>query len=300
MLPWLALALPRSALQRPAATRSGEQPMAAEKTEADRNLFGGLLRTHRAAANLTQEELAERSGLSVHAISMLERGVRRAPRANTVELLAGALKLDASQRELLVAAARGHPEPAAPVRPMMPHDGQPDGDRATRTAPLPRRWLAGRWWLAPALPGLLAALLLIALTVVSVWPWRPAPSPSASSLPLCTTAGHPRGCWATVTDAGISQGSPCPHQVPLYVRAGGHVCLARDVLVEITCYYRGKPSVDGDQLQVHVVAEDGGRLQYGGHIPDRFVNLDHNTPAAVGIGRCSSPSHRPASSPKAA
>ena len=46
--------------------------------------FGTLLRTFRTTANLTQEDLARPSGLSVHAISMLERGVRRAPRSSTV------------------------------------------------------------------------------------------------------------------------------------------------------------------------------------------------------------------------
>jgi tetratricopeptide (TPR) repeat protein/transcriptional regulator with XRE-family HTH domain len=66
--------------------------------------FGALLRQLRDTANLTQEELAERAGLSVHAISMLERDVRRAPRPSTVELLASALRLDIVGRDALVAA----------------------------------------------------------------------------------------------------------------------------------------------------------------------------------------------------
>ena len=41
--------------------------------------FGELLRRHRLAAGLTQEALAERAGISVRAITDLERGVRRAP-----------------------------------------------------------------------------------------------------------------------------------------------------------------------------------------------------------------------------
>jgi Tfp pilus assembly protein PilF/transcriptional regulator with XRE-family HTH domain len=68
--------------------------------------FGPVLRDYRTAANLTQEELAARCGLSVHAIGMLERGVRRAPRPRTVELLARGLGLDGTQRRALVAAAR--------------------------------------------------------------------------------------------------------------------------------------------------------------------------------------------------
>jgi tetratricopeptide (TPR) repeat protein/transcriptional regulator with XRE-family HTH domain len=80
---------------------------------SDGGAFGDLLRRHRAAANLTQEELSERSGVSVHAISMLERGVRRAPRPSTIESLAGALGLVPADRDALVAAARG--QPAEPV-----------------------------------------------------------------------------------------------------------------------------------------------------------------------------------------
>ena len=67
--------------------------------------FGALLRRYRGLSGLTQEELAERSGLHVQAVSMLERGVRRQPRSTTVEFLAEALKLDARQREAFVAAA---------------------------------------------------------------------------------------------------------------------------------------------------------------------------------------------------
>src|SRR4051794_30673731 len=68
--------------------------------------FGALLLRLRAAAGLTQEELASRAGLSTAAISALESGKRRTPRFATVELLAGALALDTQNRQELVAAAR--------------------------------------------------------------------------------------------------------------------------------------------------------------------------------------------------
>ena len=55
--------------------------------------FGDLLRRHRTAAALSQEELAERAGVSVRALSDLERGVHRAPRLETVRMLAEALGL---------------------------------------------------------------------------------------------------------------------------------------------------------------------------------------------------------------
>jgi eukaryotic-like serine/threonine-protein kinase len=61
--------------------------------------FADLLRVARKAAGLTQEELAERSGLSVRGISDLERGSRRTPRRDTFDLLAQALNLTAKQRK---------------------------------------------------------------------------------------------------------------------------------------------------------------------------------------------------------
>ena len=68
--------------------------------------FGLLLRRFRTAAALSQEELAERAGLSVRALGDLERGVHQAPRLTTVRLLADALPLSESQRADLLAASR--------------------------------------------------------------------------------------------------------------------------------------------------------------------------------------------------
>ena len=53
--------------------------------------FGELLRRLRRDAALSQEALAERSGLSRNGISDLERGLHPAPRLETVRLLADAL-----------------------------------------------------------------------------------------------------------------------------------------------------------------------------------------------------------------
>jgi predicted ATPase/DNA-binding XRE family transcriptional regulator len=68
--------------------------------------FADLLRRHRRATGLTQAELAERAGLSVQAVSALERGVNRAPHRDTVRLLAQALRLSDAERALLEGAAR--------------------------------------------------------------------------------------------------------------------------------------------------------------------------------------------------
>lgn len=55
--------------------------------------FGEALKRARAAAGLTQEELAERAGVSVRTIGNLERGVPHRPRKDTRRLLAEALGL---------------------------------------------------------------------------------------------------------------------------------------------------------------------------------------------------------------
>jgi predicted ATPase/DNA-binding XRE family transcriptional regulator len=66
--------------------------------------FGALLRRYRLAAGLSQEELAERAGLSVQGLSALENGRRQAPYRHTVTLLATALGLTAMETAALVAA----------------------------------------------------------------------------------------------------------------------------------------------------------------------------------------------------
>jgi predicted ATPase/DNA-binding CsgD family transcriptional regulator/DNA-binding XRE family transcriptional regulator len=66
--------------------------------------FAKLLRSYRLGCGFTQEELAERAQVSARAISDLERGLKRAPRASTVRLLAVALGLTSEEATALVAA----------------------------------------------------------------------------------------------------------------------------------------------------------------------------------------------------
>ncbi len=68
--------------------------------------FADLLRHYRAAAGLTQEELAEQATLSTRAISDLERGLKTHPRKDTVHLLADALGLGPDDRSQLEAVGR--------------------------------------------------------------------------------------------------------------------------------------------------------------------------------------------------
>ncbi|MDP9487684.1 MAG: helix-turn-helix domain-containing protein, partial [Actinomycetota bacterium] len=68
--------------------------------------FAELLRRYRDSANLTQEDLAGRAGLTPQAIGLLERGERRRPHGYTVHRLAEALELAEPERARFEAAAR--------------------------------------------------------------------------------------------------------------------------------------------------------------------------------------------------
>jgi predicted ATPase/DNA-binding XRE family transcriptional regulator len=68
--------------------------------------FGAQLKALREKAGFTQEELATIAGLSVHAVSALERGERRKPHVDTVRALSAALDLSAAARDALVGSAR--------------------------------------------------------------------------------------------------------------------------------------------------------------------------------------------------
>src|SRR5215207_3294441 len=91
--------------------------------------LGEHLRRHRTAAAFSQEELAERAGLSVRAISDLERGVHRAPRLETVRMVADALGLKEAERTDLLTAAR----PAVAVA----ESATPIGQSQLESLPLP-------------------------------------------------------------------------------------------------------------------------------------------------------------------
>jgi predicted ATPase/transcriptional regulator with XRE-family HTH domain len=113
---------------------------------AESGSFGVLLRQLRLAAGLTQEDLAERAGISAKAVSGLERDPDRSPRLDTVALLADALGLDSAGRARLLAAARPAPVPPAPSLPV---------ENATPTLPRPLTPLFGRSGVAAAVTDLL-------------------------------------------------------------------------------------------------------------------------------------------------
>jgi predicted ATPase/DNA-binding XRE family transcriptional regulator len=99
-----------------------------------RTSFGDRLRELRSGAALSQEDLAERTGLSRRGISDLERGLRHAPRLETVRLLSDGLALGPDERKALLAAAR----------PASSSDTQDDRYPASTSLPNPLTSLLGR------------------------------------------------------------------------------------------------------------------------------------------------------------
>jgi predicted ATPase/DNA-binding XRE family transcriptional regulator len=68
--------------------------------------LGEMLLTYRIRSGLSQEALAEASGVSARTISDLERGQRTAAHLETIRMLAAALELSESQRRHLLGAGR--------------------------------------------------------------------------------------------------------------------------------------------------------------------------------------------------
>ena len=115
--------------------------------------FAVLLQRYRQAAGLSQEELAERAGLSARGISDLERGVRRSPYPATVRRLVEALSLDDAERATLVAAA----QPCAPASGLARVE-------PTRSLPLPLSSFVGREREVAEMQRLLESSRLLTLT----------------------------------------------------------------------------------------------------------------------------------------
>ena len=75
----------------------------------DPEVFGAWLRARREAARLSQQELAERCGLSVRAVRNLERGRTQWPYLDTLSRLADVLELrDKARADFIAAADRQH------------------------------------------------------------------------------------------------------------------------------------------------------------------------------------------------
>jgi tetratricopeptide (TPR) repeat protein/transcriptional regulator with XRE-family HTH domain len=106
--------------------------------------FGRLLRRYRASAGLTQEELAARAGVSVRALSDMERGRTARPFSHSVRLLADALELDEQARARLTAAVREGTEEAGRAGPEGNGAERHPRPEVPRQLPLPVPHFAGR------------------------------------------------------------------------------------------------------------------------------------------------------------
>jgi predicted ATPase/DNA-binding XRE family transcriptional regulator len=116
--------------------------------------FGAQLRALREAAGFTQEELATIAGLSVHAVSALERGERRRPHVETVRALSAALDLTGATRDALLGSAR------APVQ------EDADADPGGFSLPVPLTAFLGRDADVQALRGWIADPAVRLITIV--------------------------------------------------------------------------------------------------------------------------------------
>ena len=102
-------------------------------TASEGATLADALRSRRQAAALSQERLAELSGVSVRTIRNIEGGRVRAPRLASVGALAEALGIGGAERGQFIALAVDH------------DDDLGRGAPVTR-ARSPRRWC--RWWVA--------------------------------------------------------------------------------------------------------------------------------------------------------
>ncbi|MCA2217393.1 ATP-binding protein [Jidongwangia harbinensis] len=80
-------------------------------------MFGDLVRAHRRRLSMTQEELAERAGVSLRSVGKWEGGQVAAPRPLTLRLLADALELTGTDRETFLRTASAPARPDAPAAP---------------------------------------------------------------------------------------------------------------------------------------------------------------------------------------
>src|SRR4029079_4225591 len=87
----------------------------AARADGEASNFGDHLRRLRTTAGLTQEELAERAGLTAAGVSALERGHRRRPYPHTVRAIASALALTDAERPTLFVSRGAHLRTVEPV-----------------------------------------------------------------------------------------------------------------------------------------------------------------------------------------
>lgn len=209
--------------------------------QSESSALGVLLRRHRVAADLTQEELGERARVSARTVSDIERGIARRPQTHTALQLADALGLVGDDRGEFLDAARGHQVPIsahgrARPEPTGTGDVSLSPHQATGIAPIdPLEQVHERAGILPfplAQPGrrrpsiatrtavvaVFAALIIVAGAVFgarALGMGHPSAAVSTPSRPL------PVGTWGT----GVTGPFPIPHMWNLTVLPNGRIAV---------------------------------------------------------------------------
>src|SRR5262249_14961402 len=124
--------------------------------------FGQRVRDLRRAADLTQQELAARAGMSLRGLQDLELGTRRVPHPETAQRLVDALGLTEPQRGAVLALRRlpNGTSASSLARPLV----AADKDQLVGKLPIPLTSFVGRERQLAELAGLLEKSRLLTLT----------------------------------------------------------------------------------------------------------------------------------------
>jgi transcriptional regulator with XRE-family HTH domain len=177
--------------------------------------LGPLLRAHRVAAGLTQDQLASHAGVSTGALRDIEQGRTLRPRAASVSQLAEALQLSGRQREELAASAAGPgiaDGAAGQERPVDQGGDVPDGLRLDILGPFAAWREMTPLALGPARQRAVLALLVLhegtGLSRAAVIDalWRQEPPPAAVEMVQGNVGRLRRLLWpGSATGPGIPQ-----------------------------------------------------------------------------------------------
>src|SRR3954470_1844726 len=105
-------------------------------TRPERPAFAARLRHLRVQSGQTQQDLADRSGVSARSVSDLERGIIERPRRDTTSMLAAGLGLHGKELNAFLDSARPRIASSAAERPVIHSPPLPTGQLLGREAEL--------------------------------------------------------------------------------------------------------------------------------------------------------------------